>query len=140
MNFRGKYNFLSNFYELPEPIVYEGVEFGTVEHAYQYAKAYHQFEKDMIAEAATPGKAKRLGKKVTMVPNWNKEKYSIMLELLWLKFQIPEMRDKLLAVDEEIVEHNEWGDTYWGICNGEGENNLGKALTHVKEGLTHLTF
>lgn len=35
----------------------------------------------------------------------------------------------------EIEEHNEWNDTYWGICNGYGENHLGKIIMQVRDEL-----
>jgi predicted NAD-dependent protein-ADP-ribosyltransferase YbiA (DUF1768 family) len=34
----------------------------------------------------------------------------------------------LLTGDELLVEGNSWGDVFWGVCNGIGENNLGKIL------------
>lgn len=37
--------------------------------------------------------------------------------------------------DSEIEEHNDWSDTYWGICNGCGENHLGKILMQVRDEL-----
>ena len=30
--------------------------------------------------------------------------------------------------DAELIEGNNWGDTFWGVCNGVGENHLGKLL------------
>jgi len=34
---------------------------------------------------------------------------------------------KLLSTGNcEIQEGNYWGDTFWGVCKGKGENNLGK--------------
>jgi hypothetical protein len=32
-----------------------------------------------------------------------------------------------------LIEGNTWGDTFWGVCNGVGENNLGKTLMNVRE-------
>jgi predicted NAD-dependent protein-ADP-ribosyltransferase YbiA (DUF1768 family) len=34
--------------------------------------------------------------------------------------------------DEELVEGNWWNDTFWGVCNGVGENNLGKLLMKIR--------
>ena len=36
---------------------------------------------------------------------------------------------------EELVEGNDWGDTYWGVCKGTGKNMLGKILMEVREEL-----
>ena len=35
--------------------------------------------------------------------------------------------------DAILIEGNTWGDTYWGVCDGVGENRLGKLLMEVRE-------
>jgi predicted NAD-dependent protein-ADP-ribosyltransferase YbiA (DUF1768 family) len=56
-----------------------------------------------------------------------------MRSLLRQKFAHPSMRERLLATgDEELIEGNWWGDTFWGVCNGEGQNQLGKLLMRVR--------
>lgn len=35
--------------------------------------------------------------------------------------------------DRMLIEGNDWGDTFWGMVDGEGENNLGKILMRVRE-------
>lgn len=37
--------------------------------------------------------------------------------------------------NEELVEGNNWNDTYWGVCKGVGENHLGKILIRIRDGL-----
>lgn len=32
----------------------------------------------------------------------------------------------------DIVEGNQWHDTFWGVCNGVGQNNLGQILMNVR--------
>ena len=40
---------------------------------------------------------------------------------------------KLLTTgDAKIVEGNTWGDTFWGVCGGVGENHLGKVLMRIR--------
>lgn len=34
-----------------------------------------------------------------------------------------------------LIERNTWGDTFWGVYDNKGENNLGKILMKVREGL-----
>lgn len=133
MKFRGEYAFLSNFFQLPEPIKYDTKSFNTVEHAYQYAKCLLGSDRLAVFMAETPSKAKRIGSKVKKVPDWNSKKYSVMLELVRLKFSIPELRTRLLNIEGTIVEENHWNDTYWGVCNGVGQNNLGKILMTVRQ-------
>ncbi len=49
------------------------------------------------------------------------------------KFSHPGLLALLLATgDMELVEDNDWDDTYWGVCNGVGENNLGKLLMKIR--------
>ena len=56
-----------------------------------------------------------------------------MLELLHLKFRHPVLKDQLLATgDVELIEGNDWGDEFWGVCCGKGSNNLGKLLMLVR--------
>ncbi|MCY8564311.1 NADAR family protein [Bacillus sonorensis] len=44
--------------------------------------------------------------------------------------------NKLLQTGESIlIEGNTWGDKIWGVCNGVGENKLGKILMKVRNEL-----
>jgi len=48
----------------------------------------------------------------------------------------PELRAKLLNTGtSKLVEGNTWGDRFWGVCRGQGENNLGRLLMKVREEL-----
>ena len=130
--FDGKYFFLSNFSASPFRIDY--VLFPTMEHYFQANKADNQNDYLHIAYATTPGEAKRLGRKIQLRPDWEKIKDNVMLTGLRKKFADPELRSLLLATgDEELIEGNYWGDTYWGVCNGVGQNKLGKLLMQVRE-------
>lgn len=133
MKFRGNYNFLSNFY--PARVFFEGEWYATAEHAYQAAKFDDPEIKEAIKNSETPGRAKRLAASNSdkISDHWNKHKLPIMYTIVSQKFKNnPKLKQKLIEVDEPIVEHNEWNDTFWGVCNGEGENNLGKILERVK--------
>lgn len=130
--FDGEYFFLSNFSASPFRINY--VLFPTMEHYFQANKADNQNDYLRIAYAHAPGEAKRLGRKIQLRPDWEKIKDNVMLTGLRKKFADPELRSLLLATgDEELVEGNYWGDTYWGVCNGVGQNKLGKLLMQVRE-------
>lgn len=130
-SFWGPFRFLSNFYE--SPLVARGFEWPTVEHAYQAFKT-DDSQWEAIRLAPTPGIAKRLGSKVIIAENWETIKVDVMLMLLQIKFQEPELRKALRMTDGyELIEGNNWGDTFWGICGGEGQNNLGKLLMKVRE-------
>ena len=131
-SFTGEYEWLSNFY--PSEIKINGITYATVEHAYQEAKTLDPEEREAIRTAETPGRAKRLGQKCTVREDWEKIKYGIMLDLVRRKFDTGDFLAKLRDTgDQEIVEGNTWGDTYWGVCDGIGDNKLGKILMWVRK-------
>jgi len=133
--FYGEYRFLSNFYD--SPIMYFGATYATVEHAFQAAKTLDEVERKEVREQPTPGKAKRAGGKVTLRDDWEERKVMIMRGLVLQKFaNYPKLRKKILETgDAELIEGNTWNDTFWGVCDGVGENRLGKILMSVREGL-----
>lgn len=133
--FRGKYSFLSNFYETP--VTYEGITYRNSEAAFQAAKTLKNKEKfkDM-----TGVEAKKAGRVVIMRNDWDEIKLEKMYEICLAKFsQNPELKEKLLETkDEYIQEENTWGDMYWGTVKDVGQNNLGKILMQVREELKHV--
>lgn len=130
--FFGEHRFLSNFWDAP--VMLDGAVYPTVEHAYQAAKTTDAADRANIASLPKPGQAKRAGRKLTIRSNWDNAKVGIMFDLVRQKFEIPHLEEKLLATGEEnIVEGNTWGDTFWGTCNGIGENNLGKILMRIRD-------
>jgi ribA/ribD-fused uncharacterized protein len=132
-HFNGEYGFLSNFYTAE--VVYEGIEYKSVEHAYQAAKSLDPAERNEVAMASTAGIAKKLGKHVTKRDDWDEIKLAVMFDLVMQKFKNhADLREKLIATgDQELVEGNWWGDRFWGVCKGTGENHLGKILMRVRE-------
>ncbi len=60
-------------------------------------------------------------------------KVDVMFGLIQQKFSNPTLRTMLLDTGEaELVEVNNWGDTFWGVFQSYGENNLGKLLMKVR--------
>lgn len=131
--FRGIYAFLSNFYI--SKVVYEGICYNTVEHAFQAAKTLSIEERLRISKADTPGSAKRIGRGVALRPDWDMVKYNVMYDLVLKKFMNHKhLRTQLLMTnDAQLIEGNTWGDTIWGVCNGVGTNWLGKILMEVRD-------
>lgn len=126
-SFTGEYRFLSNFYTCIG---------SSVEHLYQALKCADPEEARAVMSSPTPGKAKRLGRRVTMRSDWEQVKVSIMTELVRMKFQDQDLRSRLLATgDAELVEGNDWGDSFWGFDwkLQSGRNELGKILMRVRE-------
>jgi ribA/ribD-fused uncharacterized protein len=129
--FRGVFRFLSNFH--PSPIQFGGIDYPTVEHAYQAQKTLDPKERRKIALLENSAGAKSVGGQLKLREDWEQVKEDIMYDILKLKFDIPELRRKLLATgDRKLVEGNYWGDCYWGVCRGKGENRLGELLMKVR--------
>jgi ribA/ribD-fused uncharacterized protein len=114
-----------------------GVVFPSVEHAFQAAKATREKDRTAIRLAATPMKAKERGAKVLLPRDWEKRKLLVMRSLLRRKFSpATELAVMLLATgDAVLIEGNDWGDDFWGQCNGSGKNHLGRMLMEIRDEL-----
>lgn len=137
--FDGKWAFLSNFHN--SEIEFEGITYPTNEHFFQAMKTLDVNERRAIANCATPGQAKRMGRQVALRPDWEEVKIDVMREGLYRKFADEELADWLLDTgDEELVEGTWWHDRYWGVCKcakcgGKGENHLGQLLMEVRSAI-----
>ena len=131
--FTGYYRFLSNFY--PAPVQYQGMEYPSVEHAFQAAKTDNLQERAAIQKLETPGQAKKAGKSVSLRSDWESVKVSIMDALLQQKFRAGSSlaRELEQTGEQELLEGNTWGDTFWGTTlSGRGQNQLGKLLMEIR--------
>lgn len=133
LGFFKEYRFLSNFYQLKNPIVLDSISFPTVEHVYQASKTL-DLDKRMEFSLLTAGQAKKLGQTVELRPDWESIKLDIMEALVRSKFRTnKDLADLLIQTgDVYLEETNTWNDTFWGVCNGVGENHLGKILMKVR--------
>lgn len=127
----GEHRYLSNFWG--SRFKWNDTWWPTVEHAYQYSKTTDEgYRRDILA-APTPGDARRLGQQCPKVPDWNARKVEVMRSLVWCKFmQNDDLRAKLLSTHGKIVETNTWGDVFWGVCEGVGQNMLGRILMSTR--------
>ena len=132
--FGGDNSYLSNFYYAP--IVYNGVKYNSTEVAYQAAKAVKELDKKKFI-CMTSSEAKALGRKIELRPDWDSVKDVVMYDVCKLKFTThADLKEKLLSTgDAELIEGNYWGDVYWGVCNGIGQNKLGKILMRIRSEL-----
>jgi ribA/ribD-fused uncharacterized protein len=128
-----EFRFLSNFW--PAEVVLDGKTYPTVEHAYQAAKTLDPVEREEIRTASTPKRAKHLSYKIKAKrSNWVEKKIEIMRDLLRQKFSHPELRQALDATKGfDLIETNTWNEIFWGICDGVGENNLGKLIMEIRD-------
>lgn len=132
-SFRGEHHFLSNFFVLPTPIEWEGLLYTTTEHAFQASKTLDQKDRERIRSASSPGQAKRIGRNVKLRPGWEDMRVLIMSSICWKKFEHPILRRWLIETgDAELIEGNDWGDDFWGVVNGRGQNQLGKTLMNIR--------
>lgn len=131
--FKNEFRFLSNFW--PAEVYFDGFYYPSVEHAYQAAKTFDLYQREVIRNQISPGNAKRLGAAVDMRPDWNDVRLEIMYTLNKQKFSNDSvLKAALLETgDAYIEETNHWGDTFWGVCNEVGENHLGKILMRIRK-------
>lgn len=135
-SFRGDRFFLSNY--SPSPVTCWGITFPTAEHAFQACKVRpdHNAERlrTFISRLATAAEAKYFGRGVWLPDDWMQTRVGHMDRVLERKFAIVPLRKLLIATgDDPLVEENEWGDTFWGMCNGRGLNILGNLLMKHRE-------
>lgn len=138
--FTNEYFFLSNFYNIK--ISVEGLVYPSVEHAFQALKTNDLHDRKKIRQAKSAGEAKKLGRKVKMRSDWESVKIGVMEDLLRIKFSSKDLKEKLLATDEEeLIEGNDWNDNFWGSCNcvkckgNKGKNHLGKLIMKIRKEL-----
>jgi ribA/ribD-fused uncharacterized protein len=137
-DFTGDYHFLSNFD--PAPVRLDGVQYPTVEHAYQAAKTLEPEGREGIRVASAPDLARKMGRKLALRPDWPAVQVEIMRDLVRQKFEgRPDLKKLLLATGEaELVEGNTWHDNFWGDCRcpkcaaTPGLNWMGRLLMEVR--------
>lgn len=130
--FKKENHFLSNF--AISTVWWEGVSFPTVEHAYQAAKSENVDDHLRIAELTFAGEAKKEGRSLLLRDDWEEIKEEVMYDLCSQKFKNKVLKEKLLATGNCYLEEtNEWGDIFWGVCGGIGQNKLGKTLMQIRK-------
>lgn len=138
--FQEGYRYLSNFW--PVTVRLDGVDYPTVEHAYQAAKTFDQDKRVLVSLCRTPGEAKRYGKNLPLRGDWKGAHQTVMLELLEQKFHVSPWKEELMRTHpRELVEGNWWHDNYWGQCYCDrhrtipGKNMLGRLLMRIRDQL-----
>lgn len=132
--FRKYYFFLSNFF--PCTVTYNGITYKSSEAAFQAQKTLDESIRAEFAEYDAQT-SKDTGRALDIRPDWDDVKLQIMYEICKAKFtQNPVLANKLIATEKfELVEGNDWNDTFWGVCNDIGENHLGKILMRIRQEL-----
>lgn len=132
-DFKGSmYQFLSNFSKYSVNI--DGLTYPTSENAYQALKC-HDMEVRRQFTTLSPEAAMILGRAI--VP-WthisDTQRVENMRRVLLDKFRPGRLCWlKLMATrDRQLSEVNTWGDKFFGVCDGEGEDQLGKILMDIR--------
>jgi ribA/ribD-fused uncharacterized protein len=132
--FFGNYKWLSNFHK--SDVWFRGLKYPSSENAYQAAKV--ESTQQILFTKISPEESKKawIDLPHAFTPEqWDDIKFEIMAEVLFSKFTNRELKNRLMALDEDVYleETNWWSDIYWGVdLTKGGENNLGKLLMRVK--------
>ena len=132
----------SNFYGKPFCMITPLGElaFNTAEGAYQCYKDGFTIEGYKQFKALDGKTAKAAGKSVKLVESWDSTKDGVMLNILRAKFSIAKLKDLLLSTgNKKLVHICPWGDTYWGVTKGIGQNRMGVLLEQVRSELAAAT-
>lgn len=136
---RGKFGCLSNFF--PCKVEFDGLCYKNSEAAWQSLKTLDMEQRARFCNYSA-SESKRVGRRVSLRPDWEDIKYKLMIDVCLAKFtQNTELKEILLSTgDEELIENTTgWHDNIWGNCEcpkcigKTGQNLLGKALMEVRE-------
>jgi ribA/ribD-fused uncharacterized protein len=153
--FEGRYHFLSNFYLCK--VEHQGIVYPSVEHFYVAMKSNDEQLVDgkyyttgdlreFVSTIPTATEVKRFGRKLKLRKDWDTKKIEVMNFGVREKFKNELLKKLLLETGkEELIEGNWWNDKFWGVCDGKGENHLGKILMEVRrelkgDGLENILF
>lgn len=132
--FFGDYRFLSNFEVCL--VYFDGDFYGSSEAAYMAGKTKDQTIREMFQKAEmTPAEARKLGQIIPIRDDWDVVRYDTMAMVVFDKFyRNKDLREKLLATGSKYIEEtNHWNDQFFGVCNGKGQNILGRIIMATRE-------
>lgn len=127
-----KYFEFSNFYL--SSFYLDSQEWKSVEHYFQAQKTLDIKQKEKIRNLDTPREAKRLGRKISLRPDWEEVKMKVMEDACRAKFtQIQALRKLLLSTGEKKLREHTKGDRFWGDGGGnKGLNQMGRILMKLR--------
>ena len=124
-NFYMGYGFTAPHYDGGKPVFWRSGE-----HYYQAAKASTPEAAERIRLTKTAGAAKKAGRSTPLRLGWETIKLDVMRRTLAAKFApgTPEAAYLMSTADFVLIEGNDWGDSFWGLSDGRGDNWLGWLL------------
>jgi predicted NAD-dependent protein-ADP-ribosyltransferase YbiA (DUF1768 family) len=139
--FEKEFFWLSNTF--PSPIKIKDYVFPSAENAC-FASAFgsspeivKKFEKENPIDSRKLFKELYSTHREFYLKNFHKLRVQTVKKIILLKFQQHEyLREKLLLTkDFKLNNGNNWGEVFWGVSGGSGENMLGKIIQEVREQL-----
>lgn len=117
------------------------MDFLSVEHAYLYYKYDAVDFRNKCLSNIEASEIKKLSHNLKPTKNWNNVKLDIMYKLLKIKFSKEPFKSLLLNTENQnIVEGNNWDDTFWGVdvnsTPNYGENHLGRLIMKIRDELS----
>lgn len=152
-SFSGDLEFLSNMYKIPiyfNESKYDNFQpdfkvYPSSENLYQALKCKYIKDRELF-QNVNPHQSKKIGRTIQIRPDWEFKNHEYPFEIISdvrleamklvidLKFKNIELAEKLIALsDDKLIEFNNWGDRFFGICDGEGLDHLGKILRSKKQ-------
>ena len=130
-----EYEWLSNFSRFG--FVLEDKYWATVEHYFQAKKFLDLNYQELIRNAKSALKAKKLGgsRKCEIHSDWKQRRVEVMRIAIRAKFEAnPALKQKLIATGSSVLKENNPYDSFWGIGrDGHGKNTLGQLLMELRE-------
>ena len=133
-SFKGEYDFLSNRFACR--FVWQGLKYSNAEAAFQSSRCANERERKAFCDCSAD-KAALKGREIVPPADWENERLNIMESVLTAKFeQNPMLMNRLVETGSKLlINGNSKRETYWGVdlYTWEGENQLGKILTKIRE-------
>lgn len=132
LGFFPPYRWMSN-YHLVKITMPDGLTYPSTENAYQAHKLLSVDERIPFTNCS-PGESKKMGGTVNLRKDWELVKVDVMRTCLEAKFKDQDLMKMLKQTAPKYLEEtNNWSDTYWGVCNGKGQNQLGRLLMEIRD-------
>ena len=132
--FKGEYDFLNNRFGCR--FVWQGLQYGSVEAAFQSSKCVDESERKAYA-GCSADKAALKGKELVPYSGWEDDCLDLMESIQRVKFeQNSALMKKLIDTGNRLlINGNNKQETYWGVdlYSWQGENHLGKIIMNIRD-------
>jgi len=134
IGFTDKYLFLSDYFN--QSFKYDGIVYNNAICAYLAQLIENPTQKNIISHAIPRDAIQMIKRSKNVRQLTDEEKFDLMYQVCKAKFSNKELKDKLLATEnEELINQTTWDNPFWGKTNKQGKNTLGKVLMKLREDL-----